>query len=444
MTAVSDLFRNSSVDELTRPLSLQRVDYSEGRSRDWVDVAKDVGLIFLKVVIFPWGLYCAGRYGCQRIAMATLIVAQNSFIQWLADYHIEAERSYEAKDIAQLVAKIILIPWGLCSLVQFAVYKLALKIIGDQKMDALRIYSPKELPLMRQLACAGLVQAGFTVRHVVLEKNGLRYSGLMIYKPGNQRWVLHVGGNADIAEQLADRLPYSEEKSNILLINPPGVGLSEGEATPQTFSDGVAVGISFLEKKVHAKTIFLSGFSAGGAALGQALLQHQPVAGVRYRVLFQKTFSRFSDIASKWVGTWAGKWIKSWGWEMDSVQASRHLQTHGIKQIIVQGGIAKPPCPSIAPTEFAHDGVIPSDASLAYAISTQDASHIPCHRRRFMCDPDGHIPVEIVETIQQAYPPPLPPPPPVPQVAALTLPVLPAVAEPSLVTIAWNWFWSVF
>jgi hypothetical protein len=247
-----------------------------------------------------------------------------------------------------------------------------------------------------------LKSKGFIVRDVNLEKNGIRYSGLLIAHEetiGNRQWVLQATGNAQpieqgfvdidkqgryIAEEGAPRSNFSfssfyqKQGFNLLLINGPGVGKSEGKATAQSMGDAQQVGISFIETALKANKIVIAGFSLGGAAIGQAILQHAFKGDVKYLVVRQMTFDRVSTICAKIVARaspflekFVVKQLIKWtGLEIDSVAASKKLQQLGIQEVIVQRSAVESCQSNSIPclNQFETDGVIVPEASLGYAL----------------------------------------------------------------------------
>lgn len=246
-----------------------------------------------------------------------------------------------------------------------------------------------------------LIRKGYIVRRLVLENNGIRYSGLLIGHENsiqNGRWLLQATGSRDPIDRGLGF--YSRQGLNTVLVDGPGVGESGGWAIPKTMGEAQEAGIRFLETAIKAKQIVLSGFSLGGAALGQAILSHDFKSDVQYTVVFQMTFDRLSNVAKNVFGKWAGKAISWLGLEMDTVFASEKLRKLKIEQIIVQGGTDIPPALAIRKEAFAGDGVIPAKACLGYQLNNLGFVD---PKRHFICqDLHKHIPLSnISDTIHQ-------------------------------------------
>ncbi|MGH2613267.1 MAG: hypothetical protein ACRDFB_09525, partial [Rhabdochlamydiaceae bacterium] len=236
----------------------------------------------------------------------------------------------------------------------------------------------------RKEAADALNKTGFIVRDVVLEKNGVRYSGLLVGHKDtidNGNWALQATGNAEPIERCVESFAktYKKFNFNILLINGPSVGKSEGEAVPKSLGDAQEVGLSFMEMALKATKIVIAGRSFGGAAIGLAILQHQFKVDVKYLVIRQMTFDRASNVCGKFVGTIFPQlarleglvaWIVRWaGSEMDLVETSQHLQRRSIKEVIVQAGNKKIMGEKLSTIDdFYSDGSILAHASLGYAL----------------------------------------------------------------------------
>ena len=127
-----DVFR-SKEEDFAKPLSKMKVDSSSKTINSsslprWMVVVVKIVLFLTKIMIFPWGLYELTKYSAQRFVMLNLYPSQNS--------------------IVKLFAK---------------------NLIGIAGLDKARLEATKML-----------VSQGYIVRHVVLEKDQNRYSGLLI------------------------------------------------------------------------------------------------------------------------------------------------------------------------------------------------------------------------------------------------------------------------
>lgn len=321
----NSLFSSSALEDFSGALSTRAPDYSI-EPKTWRQTAKHVAIFILKIVLFPWALYELAQFILQRFIMLPLYPAQNSFLKWI-------------------------IP----------------------------PFSNTSLDISRTQAAKNLLDKGYVVRHVCLEKQGTRYSGLLIGKKEtieNGNWVIQATGNCEpveySAEEYADN--YSKIQYNTLLVNGPGVGRSQGTATPKTMGDAQQVGISFLETLVKAKKIVLAGRSLGGAAIGQAIEQHTFDLNIKYLVVRQMTFDRASNVCSKnicpksgFLRTLVKKLVRWAGCEMDSTISSKKLADLNIKEVIVQAT-----CEEVigvpSTHQFQTDGPIINRASLGYRL----------------------------------------------------------------------------
>lgn len=327
---------NSPKEDLARPLSQRPVDFSY-RNTSWKAEAKRIALFAFKIILFPWGLYEGLRYLTQRLVLMALYPAQS----WLVRYFQEKEMEERGVPI-----------------------------------------DPKGLNTLRQTVDASLRWKGMVVRHVNLEKNGVRYSGLLIghlSTLANRQWILQSLGNFMWAEHVAKELVDTYEHRNLLLINGPSVGLSEGVANPESIGDAQEVGLTFLETAIQAKKITLAGYSFGGAAMAQAILQHDFRKDVQYQVISQANFDRASSICAERVGKEypalkeiVRKLVLWTDCEMDMVAAGRKLQDEKIPHCIIQHTL-KDTEEGIIPSSKdlncpEGDGEIFGEASLAYRL----------------------------------------------------------------------------
>lgn len=320
-------------------LSHLPVDYSL-QTESWKDVAQRVALLMLKFVIVPWALYEGLRFVVQRLIFIGLYPAQSRLSRFVATH--------------------------------FKKYP----------------FSTKQLDAARLHAAVNLKKQDYVVRHVRLEKNGVSYSGLLMGHRttiDNGQWVLQAVGNFSFIEENAQDMAriYRDAGCNVLMINGPAVGRSEGRASPETMGDAQDVGLSFLETAIGAKEITLAGHSLGGAAIAQAVLKHTFQNDIQYRIVSQATFARASHICAEFAAeifprlkAFVLKMVRWAGCEMDTVAASRKLSELGIAEIVIQASsrdAAEEEAPALdqfyREEGFTNgDGVIPGNASLAYAL----------------------------------------------------------------------------
>ncbi len=204
----------------------------------------------------------------------------------------------------------------------------------------------RELENYREQLFQDLKPLGFMIQELYLEKDGQRLNGLLIGKTStfdNQKWVLQAIGSGESIEhglKIFART-YAEIDYNVLLVNNPGIGKSEGFATPQTIGECQETAIRFLEEHMRAKKIILSGFCIGGAAIGQAILTHPfQQSSVDYLVIDQAAFSSVTEIvAHHEQGCLPKSFVNrviSWtDLEMDNKLSAEKLTKLGISQAII-------------------------------------------------------------------------------------------------------------
>ncbi|MBS0616365.1 MAG: hypothetical protein JSR58_07440 [Verrucomicrobia bacterium] len=318
----------SKASDYTTPLSKLPADISVKTEKSWQELAKQISLVIFKIVIFPLFIYALGKYIIQRILMTPIYPAQSRIV------------------------------------------KLFVPMLRTSRLD-----------LYRKDVAEKFNKNGNVCRQVVLEKDGNRYSGLLIGtedKIRNGNWVLQATGNAEPIEHSVEIFfnYYQKMGYNVLCINGPSVGKNEGQATPSEMGDAQQLGILLLETAIKAKKIVIAGRSLGGAAIGQAILKHEFKEDIRYLVVRQMTFDRASNIVGKfarmivhsrfeYLAALAVTWS---GCEMDSVAASKKLQQKKIQEIIIQCSTHEFDPKAPKKEHFQTDGPILFDASLGYTL----------------------------------------------------------------------------
>lgn len=419
-------------EDFEKPFSAMPVDFSL-QDRSWMDTTKLVISTILKIAVFSYLFYSiAGSITRGR----TLQFIPLNRIKPLSNF-LEKSLPNALIQRGPFVSKIILSVWALHTILRYVAQRLIMiPLYPAQSRIFKRIigFRQNRLNQTRSEISQVLGEKGFLTRDVSLEKNGIRYSGLLIgHKDtiNNGQWVLQATGNIQHIESPAQ--DYAEEfikaGYNTLLINGPGVGKSQGEATPASMGDAQQVGIAFLETAIKAKKIALAGYSLGGAAIGQAVLKHDFKENVKYLVVRQMTFDRASTIAEIFVRPIPGQifgyfndggyykvakvlfkitarilprlrfivpgFIKWAGCEMDSVAASKKLEKLKIKEVIIQAGKNEVPAEKL-PTvnDFQDDGVIEAEVSLGRALIAEGVTH----EKVFICLVGaGHSAFEAIE-----------------------------------------------
>lgn len=213
-----------------------------------------------------------------------------------------------------------------------------------------------------------LLEQGYIVRHVTLEKEGTRFSGLLVGKPetiNNGKWVLQAGGNCQTAEASSWGIEkYEQIGYNLLAINNPGVGRSEGTSTPENMGECQRTALAYLKTAIKANRVVLAGYSLGGAAIGELINQYNfENSETNFLVVRQMTFNEVSQMGEKFTENncllnFLAKPLAVWsGCQMINLDSAKKLAVHNIREIIIQGDA---------------DEVIPMECSLLEALKTQD------------------------------------------------------------------------
>ncbi len=382
------------VQECEASLSARSVDFSICDTT-WVDLGKSALELTLKVIVIVSGVYFFGGADLlQRMSQILLNSMTPSLLR----------QSQNLFPLVMRIGNVALKLLFYSTTLRYIVQRVVMTFIYPAQSCLLRRLSLPHLSVQNlnlQRKQIGESSNEFICRDVVLEKNGVRYSGMLMGHRDtihNGNWALQAVGNGESIERLIEHTAqvYYQDKFNILMINGPSVGKSQGTATPSTMGDAQDIGISYLETALKAKKIVIAGRSLGGAAIGLAILKHHFKKDVKYLVVQQMTFDCTSNIAAKMVGQMSSfpewvvaKVIQVSGCEMDSVKASKKLQKEGIQEVIIQASnraIPKEELPSLE--DFITDSVIMKTASLGYALIQKGITD----NKVFRCLPnEGHM-----------------------------------------------------
>ncbi|MBS0625540.1 MAG: hypothetical protein JSS32_05775 [Verrucomicrobia bacterium] len=246
-----------------------------------------------------------------------------------------------AKKIVIVVLQCVFVLWGI-----YEGLKQLAQIVGMRKIYPAHSFGKYHVQNLRfVLEQKYQNQDKVIARDIVLEKDGVRYSGLIIGKEenlSNQKWALFAVGNYGTIEDailMNSHVPCLRAGYNLLLVNGPSVGMSEmreGRTDPKEIGEVQELGLRFLETALKAKKIVMAGHSLGGGALGGAIENHVfDTDNIEYFAMRMMTFSRLSDIVKKLGGACAD-WVRWWlDYEIDSVAASQRLEQLGIHELII-------------------------------------------------------------------------------------------------------------
>ncbi len=247
-----------------------------------------------------------------------------------------------AEKILSIFAKMVFFPWGVCTLAKALLSRVAMFLIFPAQI---LFYSSKMEPIRERIKTVFDCPENKDLvgKEIILEKNGHRYAGLLLGNRENllnEKWALFAPGNGTCIENAfldGSLNPYFKAGFNVLAVNGPGVGNSDGSATVERLGDAQDVALSFLESAVRAKTIVVAGHSLGAAAIGLAALKHSFKPDVKYLMIRLMTFDRLTQIAAKIQGAVASKILYLLGCEIDCVSASKKLQEKGVHEVVVHG-----------------------------------------------------------------------------------------------------------
>jgi len=405
-----DDFRNrftTPAADLAKPLSELPADYSRGTvTSSWRDTACKIGRIVLMIILFPWGLYAGTKYLFQRLVMLFVFPLQNRVMQTrvdsfnpktldLARQEIEGNLNNSALNnraeheilLEQLVENTILMKQlmrtplaesetlskGLDELLplleEFDDNKPEIRSLLIKQKQEMQAYL-NQLPVQETNPVTPVKKLTnpYLVRQVILEKEGRRYRALMVataHSLKSRNWVLQAPGNGMPIENCAGLYALyctHDLNASLLIVQGPGAGDNDGEIPTTNLGEPFELALSCIETHFKAKQIILSGYSLGGASIGQAIEQHTfDTEKHKYIVVRQMTFDNLSNVgynlfSYSCLSCFANCLIKWTGCDIDNVEASRILQEKQIVEIVVQAG---------------EDEVIPYEASLSRALQNK-------------------------------------------------------------------------
>ena len=283
------------------------------------------------------------------------------------------------------VLAIILFPIGVCQWLHSIVGKVAILPAscpdGYTRQRIERIHNHP--PLHRDWA----------VKRFTIEVDGYSIDAAIMGQRStlnNGRWTLVSAGNGEFYEDyLSGDRGFGEVltgiEGNALLFNYPSV--PDGWPDRQTVIKAYRAMLSFLEDRngIAAREIIGLGHSLGGGVQGEALDGYQLKDGIKHVFVKSRTFSSIKDEASYIGGKFLGFLARFFGWNIGSVESSKHLQA---PEIILQTA-------AVERYEVLHDGervigdgVIGASASLARALLNDPSC--PKDNKVFIGIPEWH------------------------------------------------------
>ncbi len=236
-----------------------------------------------------------------------------------------------------------------------------------------RLWQTDNLDLQRSQLSTSLLAKGYIVKHIKLSHKNVNYSGLLIAHSQtfqNGKWVLQATGITNPIEKHLCEIDYVEKYHsigyNLVMMNGPGVGRSEGTADGKTVGDPQEAGLEFLESAVKAKHIVFAGFSRGGPEMAQATLAHQFNPKVHhYLGIKQMSYDKLSNVIQHFTTTpglsaltrMAGSLVSKSDCDGDCLRAAKKLSELNIQEVIIQSGTDS--------ENFLDDPLIPKKAALA-------------------------------------------------------------------------------
>ncbi len=291
-------------------------------------------------------------------------------IRYVLDTKTHADKG---KALALLILKTIILPWGICACIKHLVQR-AVMIAVHPGQNWIRLMSSEErksAKTQEQFLLKMHREHPDVVKPIVLKKNGVEYSGWMLTNPKNTakgNWILQGVQSYQTAEDAVYDILMNDThinpEFNVLVMNPPGVGHSQGTSTPETLGEVQELALTFLEEPMQAKNIAMIGRSLGGAGMGVATLNHTfKTDSINYVSIPQLTFGSLAHLSQEMMRTMAPclttiafPLIRSIGFKMDAVEGFRRLAELDIPVCVINR--------KNSTGEYIHDDVIPAIATL--------------------------------------------------------------------------------
>lgn len=236
--------------------------------------------------------------------------------------------------IAEIALSVIIFPIGLYQLAHSLMGKVALLPASSPLL--LGRYPPHE-------KLSALAQGGWVYKRLTISVDGYKIDAVIVGKPttlSNGRWMIAANGNAEFYK---DKLVGKEFKhvlssvqANGIVFDYPGVGASSGLPNRHAMAKAYRAVLNFLEddkKGMGAKEIIGYGHSIGAGVQHDALKDHTFKAGIKYAIVSSRSFSSLAKIAALLTHPICGFLVRVFGWNMDSVAASKKLP---VSEIVLQ------------------------------------------------------------------------------------------------------------
>jgi len=276
----------------------------------------------------------------------------------------------KGKALALLVLKTLILPWGICACLKHLVQR-TIMIAVHPGQNWIRLLSSKERENTRtneKYLRFLQTHRSDAIKPIVLKKNGVEYSGWMFLPAGapKENWIVHAVENYETAEGFMRYIlqtgKHIHEKFNLLVMNPPGVGHSQGTSTPETLGEVQELALTFVENHMGATRIAMIGRSLGGASMNLGIAQHEFQDHVAYVSIPQMTFGSLAHLSQELMRTMAPRLTNIAspllcliGLEMDAIAGSQKLAARNIPEYVINSRDAQ---------QYFPDGVIPANAAL--------------------------------------------------------------------------------
>ncbi|NGX41836.1 MAG: hypothetical protein K940chlam7_00110 [Chlamydiae bacterium] len=296
-------------------------------------------------------------------------------------YEVSKPTKQRRREIIHNIFSAILFPYGLLRLIaRIARIVAGFFVSGPTKKK-------NKLNHYRKKYGERLKKEDFLVKRLTLKIGGEKYDGILIAHRdtlASKKWDIRCLGRTRSYERTMKKeiSVFPTRKRNILMVNRPSVGCSEGYPLPEEMGNSQRVGIRLLEE-IGSQKIAIDMHSLGGATGGEAILQHDFKGKTKkdkptYVAIFDRTFGTLSQTVSAMTNPILGFLLRLINYNFSVIKASKRLEEHNIQQIIIQ---ATNPTKYLNKEKrilnpqtsvFSSDGTIPERATLAGALKKEN------------------------------------------------------------------------
>ena len=201
-----------------------------------------------------------------------------------------------------------------------------------------------------------LTDDDFKIKRISLKVNNILIDAIIVGKPStfaNKKWTIFSLGNAECYEdrlvnngnRLIDhdiREILAQTNSNGIIFNYPGAGASKGGPDCDAMVKAYRAVLRMLEDEdngIGAKEIIGIAHSIGGGVQGEALKNYPYQNGIKYILVYGRTFSSLDKqikVMLGKLGKIAAPLANAFGWKMNTVESAARIAAHpNVHQVVL-------------------------------------------------------------------------------------------------------------